>query len=150
MLKDNKKVRGTVKITLRGPDGKIKEEETVKNLIVDAGLDWIAGRIQADADIPDPMSHMAIGDGSTAAADGDTTLNNELGRVALDSITRADNVTTYTATFGAGVGTGSIEEAGIFNADPDGAMLCRTTFAVKNKASDDSMTIVWNITQSAA
>lgn len=150
MLNDNKKVRGTVKITLRGPDGKIKDEQTVKNLIVDAGLDWIAGRIRADVDIPNQMSHMAIGSDGTAAAAGNTALGTELGRVALDSITIANNVTTFTATFPAGTGTGSVVEAGIFNATPAGTMLCRTTFAVKNKAADDSMTIVWNITQSAA
>jgi len=43
----------------------------------------------------------------------------------------------------------AITEAGIFNAASSGDMLCRTVFAVLNKAAADSMVITWTITLSA-
>jgi len=75
------------------------------------------------------------------------------------------NTVTYNATFGPGTGTGSIVEAGIFNetspttsnsadsvgtagggAIVGGAMLCRTTFPVVTKGTDDTMSITWTVT----
>jgi len=50
--------------------------------------------------------------------------------------------------FGAGEGTGSITEAGIFNASSSGTLLCRTVFSVVNKGASDSMTITWTVTVS--
>ena len=92
------------------------------------------------------MSHMAIGSGTTAAAVGDTTLQSELGRVALSSSTAAGAVATYTATFPAGAGTGAVTEAGIFNNLTAGTMLCRTVFSVVNKGADDAMSVTWTVT----
>ena len=52
------------------------------------------------------------------------------------------------SAFGAGVGTGALTEAGIFNASSGGTMLCRTEFDVVNKGSADTMTITWTVTVS--
>lgn len=96
---------------------------------------------------------MGIGAGTAAAAAGDTALGSPLGsRVALTSttISGANNEkVVYVATFGAGVGTGAVTEAGVFNALTSGDMLCRTVFSVVNKAADDTMQITWTITMSA-
>jgi hypothetical protein len=97
---------------------------------------------------PTAMSHMAIGSGTTDPVIGDTSLETELGRVALTSSASAGAVVTYVASFGAGTGTGAVTEAGIFNASSAGTMLCRTEFAVVNKGADDSMTITWTVTVS--
>jgi len=56
----------------------------------------------------------------------------------------------YVSTFAAGAATGAVTEAGIFNASTAGDMLCRTVFAVINKAADDTVEITWTITLSAA
>lgn len=137
------KATGDVKIVITGPDGQIKEEQEVKNLVVTTGRNFIAGRMTGTTTI---MSHMAIGSSATAAAAGDTTLGTELGRVAISSGTTSGAVTTYAATFPAGTGTGAVVEAGIFNAASSGTMLCRVTFAVVNKGANDTMTITWQIT----
>ena len=55
----------------------------------------------------------------------------------------------YVASFEAGDATGAVTEAGLFNAVTGGDMLCRTVFAVVNKAADDTMTVTWTITVSA-
>jgi hypothetical protein len=99
---------------------------------------------------PAAMSYMAVGTGATAAAAGDTALGAEISasRTTLSTATSSANVVTYATTFGAGVGTGAITEAGIFNASSAGTMLCRTVFSVVNKGASDSMTITWTVTVS--
>lgn len=145
MFTDNIKPRGTLSIQLTGPDGSLKYNEEVTNLVVTAGKNWIAGRMY-DTGIPDEMSHMAVGTNNTAAAAGDTALNTEAARVALTSTTVSTNTVEYVATFGAGTGTGALVEAGILNAASSGTMLCRTVFSVVNKGADDTLTITWTIT----
>lgn len=149
MLKDALKLKGRVGIVLKDKDGNIKETRDIDNLVVDAGLDYIASRMK-DATAT-AMSHMALGSSSTAAAAGDTDLGSILGsREALDSTTVTDNTVQYVASFEAGDATGAVVEAGIFNAASAGTMLCRTVFAVVTKQSDDTMTVTWTLTISAS
>jgi len=142
--KDSSKVTGMVNVVVRDDAGKIKQEFTVPNLVVDTGLDFIASRMKDTTDAA--MSHMAIGTDNTAAAAGNTTLGTELARQALASTTVTDNSIAYVATFAAGTGTGALTEAGLFNDPTTGTMLCRTVFAVINKGAADSMTVTWTVT----
>lgn len=135
---------GALKIVVRGADGAIKQEQEIKNLVVNAGLGYIASRMKDTTQ--GAMSHMAIGSGTAAAAGANTALGTELGRVALTSTTVTANAVAYVATFGAGVGTGAVTEAGIFNAASSGTMLCRTVFSVVNKEVGDTMSITWTVT----
>ena len=144
MLQDSIKVTGDLKIVVTGPDGKVKEEQEFKNLVVTTGKNFIASRMKDTTDAA--MSHMAIGTGTTAAAAGDTTLGTEAGRVALTSTTVTTNSVAYVATFPAGTGTGAITEAGIFNASSSGTLLCRTVFSVINKGAADTLGITWTVT----
>ena len=138
------KATGQVSIQVLDSNGKLKEKLEIPNLVVQVGRNFIASRMKdATATV---MSHMAVGEDNTSPATGDTALGSEAGRVALDSTAVSNNVVTYTATFPAGTGTGALEEAGLFNASSAGTMLCRTTFAVVNKAAADSMVITWAIT----
>jgi hypothetical protein len=145
MIQETIKATGKLNIKLFGPDGTIKEDKTVPNIVVTTGKTFIAARMVGT---PTAMSHMAIGSGTTNPAAGDTTIETELGRVALTSSASADAVVTYIASFGAGTGTGAVTEAGILNASSAGTLLCRTEFAVVNKGADDSMSITWTITVS--
>ena len=142
---DELKVAGSVNVVIRDESGKQKENFTIPNLVVTTGLAYIASRMK-DATAT-AMTHMAVGTGSTAAAAGNTALETQLGsRVALTSTTVTSNSIAYVASFGAGVATGALTEAGIFNASTSGTMLCRTVFAVINKGAADTMTITWTIT----
>ena len=143
MIQDNLKVTGDLKVQIFDKTGTLKEERLLKNLVVTTGKTFIAARVVGT---PTAMSNMAVGAGTTAASASDTALGAELGRVALTSSTSALNVITYVATFGAGVGTGAVTEAGIFNASSGGTMLCRTVFSVINKGADDAMSVTWQIT----
>lgn len=146
MIQDGLKLTGKARLVLTGPDGQVKQTVDSDNLVVTAGKNFVASRMVGTAS--NIMSHMAVGSNGTAAAAGDTALGTELGRVALTSGTASNNVATYTATFGAGTGTGALVEAGIFNAGAAGTMLARVTFSVVNKAAGDSLTITWTVTAS--
>ncbi len=149
MINDNIKLVGNLEITVLDSGGNVKEKRKEKNLVVSAGLAFIASRMKDTTD--DAMTHMAVGSDNTAAAAGNTDLGSILGsREALDSTNVAAGVTTYVSSFEAGEGTGAITEAGIFNAVTSGTMLCRTVFATVNKGADDTMTITWTITLSAS
>lgn len=148
MIIDGLKAKGTLDIIVRGPDGNIRDEKKVENLIVDTGLDYIASRMTGTSE--NVMSHMAVGTGSTAAAGGDSALGTELDRNALTSTTVTSNAIAYVCSWAAGDGTGSLTEAGLFNASSAGTMLCRTVFGTVTKGASDSMTITWTITVSAS
>ena len=137
------KLTGKVHVTLTNEHGEIIEQRAT-NLVVTTGKNFTASRMVGVAS--NVMSHMAVGAGTTAAAVGDTALGSELGRVALASSSATTNVVTYTATFGAGTGTGAVTEAGIFNDASAGTMLCRVVFAVVNKGANDTMAITWTVT----
>lgn len=138
------KATGSLRVVVTGPDGQVKSEVDLKNLVVTVGKNFVASRMVGTAS--NIMSHMAIGSGTTAAAAGDTALGSELGRVALGSGTASTNVVTYTATFPAGTGTGAVTEAGILNAASAGTLLCRTVFSVINKGASDAMSVTWTVT----
>jgi hypothetical protein len=143
MINDLIKVKGELKLTLTSPQGNVKHEVIVPNLVVTAGKNFIADRLKNNTTV---MSHMAIGTGSTAAAAGNTALGSEAGRVALTSSTVSTNSVAYVASFGAGTGTGAITEAGLLNASSSGTLLCRTVFSVINKGASDTLGITWTVT----
>lgn len=146
---ENLKIRGDLNIKVIGSDGVLKDEIDHRNLVVTAGLTFIASRMAGTAKAV--MSHMALGSGTTAAAAGNTALETQVGsRVALDSTTPNTTSIQYVATFLPAVSTGAITEAGIFNASTGSDMLCRTVFPVVNKQAGDTIVITWTISLSAA
>lgn len=147
MIVEKFKPKGTVTLVLHDAEGHVKETR-VENMIVGVGLAYIASRMKDAA--ATVMSHMAIGSGVTAAATGNIELGAELARVALGTTTLVTTTATndsiqYTASFGAGVGTGSVTEAGVLNAASAGTLLARTVFGVITKGASDTLSITWKI-----
>ena len=146
---ENLKVRGDLNIKLYDAQGNIKEDIDHTNLVVSSGIAFIISRMGGTS--KGVMSHMALGAGTTAAAANQTDLVSLLGsRVALDSATINSANMTYVSTFGAGVATGAVTEAGIFNASSGSDMLCRTVFPVVNKQSGDTLVITWVVSLTAS
>jgi len=143
------KVTGQLRILHTDEHGNVKEDRTVKNLVVTTGKTHIASRLAGTSS--GVMSHMEVGTSSQAAVVGDTTLVAAVAgsRTALGSITAGvptANAVRHICTFGAGVGTGALTEAGLFNASSAGSMLARTLFSVINKSAGDSIVISWDLT----
>ena len=145
---ENLSVKGKLNIVITDAQGNLKEERLVDNLVVSSGIQYILAR--AGTSPPTAMTHMGVGTGSTAAAAGNTTLGTPQGaRIALTSTTANATTIVYASTFGPGVSTGALTEAGIFSDVSAGTMLCRTVFLVVNKGAGDSMTITWTVTLTA-
>lgn len=142
-------MKGELQITKKNEVTGAIEQITVPNLVVTVGKEFIAASmLKTTSNSPAAMTHMGIGTGTTAAAAGDTALGTPAGARQTISGSVTGAVVTYTATFAAGVGTGAITEAGIFNASTGGTMLCRTVFSAVNKGANDSIAITWNVTVS--
>jgi hypothetical protein len=123
--------------------GRLKDERYVHNTVTTAGKNGVADQILASPTLA-KMGWMAIGTGSPAA----TLLGAEVARVAFDSKTRSTNVVTVVGTFGAGVGTGAITEAGTFDVVTANTvnMWMSASFAVINKGALDSLVVSWTLT----
>lgn len=143
-MKDNLKIKGRLSYQLFDESGNMKEEFEGPNLVVTVGLNFLASLLGGSA--PTLMSHMAIGSSGTAPAPSDTALGTELGRVALSSTSPSGANVIYQATFPPGTGTGTIAEAGLFNAGAGGTMLSRSTSISVIKAAGDTLNIIWTIT----
>lgn len=166
---------GTLSILHYDAEGNLIEDRFYPNIVVNAGKSYIAGRM-ADTrgtspthTIPSQMIAMGIGGAATVGANpaktspavtadrlSDTGVYFERARQPLSPLggTVSGAVVTYSSSFGAGVGTGSLVEAGIFNnataqsaaGTASGTMLCITSFDVVNKAANDSIAITWTVT----
>jgi hypothetical protein len=136
-------VRINVEVALRGPDGEIKQEELLHNLIPTVGKEAIAKLLKEGTTRP---THMAIGTGTEAAAAGDTKLKTELDRNAAAETSVTAKVFTMKAEWAAGDGTGAITEAGLLSAASEGTLFARAVFSVVNKGAEDTLTITWKIT----
>lgn len=146
MINENLKVKGTLTLVLRDEFGNVKEQFE-ENLVVASGLAFIASRIRDNTS--GTAYNIAIGTGTTAAAIGQTALVTETTRAAatVTAVTtnQSNDSVQFVTTFGAGVGTAALTEAGILNAASGGTMLCRTTFSVINKGALDTLTITWKL-----
>jgi hypothetical protein len=152
MLNETIKMFGTLSIKLTDENGNLKENREIKNLVVNGGKAFIAqSMLKTTTNTPAAVTHIGVGTGVTAAAATDTALVTEIG---TRQVVTPSNVTTtvtndsaqYVASFGAGVATGAITEAGLFNASSAGTMVCRTVFSVINKGANDTLTITWKVT----
>lgn len=147
-------LQGHIRVEVIGPDGVVKETREDHNLVVDAGLDWLA-EYAFDSVTPTAktrMSHIAIGTGTTAEVAGDTALQSEVERLAFDSWTAGGTGTcTVVATFPAAGGyePAAVTEVGIFNDAAAGEMWNRATFAAVNKTSADTLKVTVTITFTA-
>ncbi len=142
MLNDNFKLKGRADLVLSDQKGTVKEIITIPNLVVNTGKNYITARMGSNANAV--MSHMAVGNSNTAAALTDIALGSQVSRTSLTGTVTANSI-AYTASFGAGVATDALTEAGIFNASSGGEMLCRTVFAVVNKGAADTLNVTWTV-----
>lgn len=144
---------GNVFVRLYGPDGSLKDERNISNLVVTAGKYWLASYLAGTN--TSNMVEMAIGTSSTAVLAADTILGAEVSNPRVVGTTyNSQNIWQLTATFGANnpsaTITTPITEGGIFNHNTNntGSMYVHATWAAINKAPADTLTIVWQVTNS--
>lgn len=138
-------IQGHVNILHYNEKNELIKEYSFKNLVVTTGLNWITARLNTPA--PAVMNYIAVGTANTLPAANQTTLVNEVYReaVAIAGGTISSNTLLFTATLGPGEGTGSLQEAGIFDLASAGTMLSRVTYPIINKGAGDTIAISWTI-----
>ena len=127
--------------------GNIVEKEEVCNLITNVGLNLIRDLI-GNLNTAAYERAIAIGTGSTAAANADTALQTEYARAAATVTAPVDYQIKFahTFTFASGVSE-NITEAGLLNnSTSGGSLLARTVFAAKAVTVDVSLIITATLT----
>jgi hypothetical protein len=144
MMNNALKIKGTVELVLRGPDGRIKDRRLAENVVTDAGRAHIIDRLQAaSAAVCD---YIAIGTTATAEDHAQTALIAEAARGQGD-LSQPDHYTDRCVeTFAAGTGTGTIVEAGRLNAGSSGTLMGRAVFTGIVKGALDSLQITYDFT----
>lgn len=142
-------IRGTMHAVLRKPNGMLIAIRK-DNGIVNNGFDFIANSIgnRAASGATAAMGWIAVGTGSTAFAATQAALITELTRQAATySHATGTKVFSFTTTFAAGVATGTLTEAGVFNQSTlGGTMLDRVVFTGIAKAAGDTLAQTFTFT----
>jgi len=138
---------GRVHIVLTDSMGNIKVDRESNNLIVTVGKAFVASALITIPSIS--FLYMAVGTSATATDISQTALiGTELGRIATTNTNPTSVTTQFVASFGAGVGTGTIEEAGLFSAASAGSMFSRYLTGTFAKGATDTLAVTWTITVS--
>jgi hypothetical protein len=126
--------------------GRIKHHFKKNNLVVTAGAALIAQVFTSATGGTRPTA-MGIGTSTTAPAAAQTSLQAGEVRRTLQSTSRSSNEITYVGSFGTGVGTGTIQEGGLFNATgvAAGTMLARFLTGSFTKGATDALTLTWKL-----
>ncbi len=141
-MQDKALASGEFTLELFSPVGDLKQRIVVPNLLVTTGKEGIADQMASSPSIAVPK-YIAIGTGSTAAAEGQTALVTEVKRKEATTRTRAGKVLTLSVEFAAGEGTGALREAGTITASSGGTLYSRTVFAELNKEAGDALVATW-------
>lgn len=139
----NANIKVVVTGELLDADGNIKQKFVKHNLITQSGYDFLSNCF-GNSTRPAPMRYIAVGTGTTSPTLNDTKLKSELLRKEGDFSHGANTkFITLGITLLPSEATGSLTEAGIFNAD--NILFDRLTFPVINKGALDTYRISFNV-----
>lgn len=157
-------VQGFLHVVLTGPDGEIKYDEHVSNLVTQLGDQYYAERAAGVAGAPAAATGMQLGTGVTAAAKtgagaaivtlvtASLVALSALPTSGLDAASPPARILTYTTVWGQGVATAnSIAEVALVSqaiatqtAAPVSATVARALLSpIVNKGSLDTLTVNW-------
>ncbi len=141
---DGLNVKSFFELKLFDKDGNLKDYRVTPNTMTNVGRDLLMQIAFDTATGSAQFNYIAIGSGTASASASDTALGSEAARSqATYSHTDGQHAFQLQETFGAGTGTGSISESGIFNAASSGQMFARQTFGTIVKGSSDSLQVTW-------
>jgi hypothetical protein len=146
-MSDSLKITGTVTLKLFDKDGNLKQEGVVNNLVTTAGKNLIARKVISDSEV---ISSIGIGSGVTTPTVTDTALTTELANIELlyqmvDAV--ETNSIVFVTTFEENVGTGTINEVGLFSDSSPQKLVCHALVSPAFvKESTDYVNVSWKLT----
>jgi hypothetical protein len=146
------RLRGSLRIVLGDPDGKMIEERIVHNVVVTQGRSWVLGQLQSVNSQAQVIGWMAIGTSTTAPATSDTLLGSEITRIAVgtwvtSTLTANPPNWQAQASFATNQGNTTLGEVGLFNTSSANAstLLAHATFTSFSKTTSNTLTISYTI-----
>ena len=150
-------LRGCIELQLHNAfTGEPVGKRIRKNTVVTAGRRWVLEKIGSFSNQTNSINAIAVGTSTTAPATSDTALGSEItatvGRLTIGTFTTA-NLTSNPPSWRAEVqfatdqATGTLGEAGLFNTSSAtaGTMLSHVTFATIQKATSNTLSISYSI-----
>lgn len=146
------KISVNVKATIRdAKSGRVKRSKMFHNIIPTVGRAAIANNMTSVSPSPAGIlpNYCAVGTGTNAPANGDTTLQTETARSVIASRTNSSNIAYITGFFGATDVSGTLREAAIVilgtASANTGTLLSRVAINI-TKALTETLTLDWTIT----
>jgi hypothetical protein len=156
-MQDTMNMQGRVRLIGQTRDGRVVLDRSHANRIVQAGRRLVAQHFAGVPGTPPAIvSHMGVGTGATAPADGDVSLVAERARnpvaapvySAVVDGTGVQRIKVSLQTvfdFGDANGADPLREAAIFTAASGGTMYNRVVFDAVTKANTFKLTLIWDI-----
>lgn len=145
---DQTKLKGIYRARIYRADGSIRLDKTFENIITDAGKEVLAAAmISADPSTKPFITHSALGSGTSTPAASDTSLETEVYRKYIASLSTDGNILYASAYYSGDEVTGDFKEAGIFldAAGGGGVLLSRVSIDI-SKAAGESLTLDYMLT----
>jgi len=145
------KLQGVYTFTIRdAKTGAIKRVQNYCNLIPTVGRALLINQLTDTTPTNTPViNYTAVGTGTTAPDNADTTLETETYRKTVASLASVDNIGYVSAFYTAAEVTGTFKEAGIFvdgtGTVDTGVLLSRVAINV-TKSNSETLTIDYTIT----
>lgn len=149
-LGERVRFQGNFHLRVIAPDGSLKDERHIKNLVPAAIMTAILENMfDATPSTSILTGYIAVGSSATAPADGNTHLGTEVARKAVTSRAYSGKKGTCSAVFAAGEATGTHVEFGVFaggSASANTGTLCSRTTGSIVVGALDSLFIDWELT----
>lgn len=151
MINESIKVKGLLTATIRdAKTGEIKRVYRYKNLNPTVLFTMIANNLtDANPDNDMRINYGAVGTGTNAPALGNTTLQTELARTQIASISNNGPIAYATAFFTESQANGVLREAALFSNGTStansGVLVSRVNINI-TKSNSESLTLDWTIT----
>jgi len=145
-MNETMNIKSNVVFKLYDEKGKLKLKRVLHNTATTHSKSGVADQLLDSPTLPVP-GWVELGTGTPAA----TLLGAYIpgSRTAFDSKTRLLNVVTTVTTFGPGVGTGTITEAGMFDVVTQNTInmwASATGFTAIPKGAGDTLVVTWILT----
>lgn len=144
-------MRGSIRMVLGDLEGNLIDEKRFENLLVTVGRSWVLGQLESvNIQTAQTISYLAIGSGTQAPTTGDSSLNNEVTRIAIGTFATGGltlNPPSWQAqvAFATNQANTTLAEVGLFNSIAGGTMLAHATFASFVKATSNTLNISYTI-----
>jgi hypothetical protein len=145
-MKEFLNIKGIVNIQHYSQSGELLREQTVSNLVTDAGKNFVVRKINNDTE---NVGSIVIGTSTTPPTVSDTlsqVQGTALAEVGITFTVLENNTIIFISPFEENVGTGTINEVSLLSDESPKKVLCRTVVTTPFvKAATDYLVVSWKL-----